>query len=322
MPEKLRIIFMGTPEFAVESLRALLKNDQQIVGVITTPDKPAGRGKQMTESPVKQFARKAGITPILQPENLKSPEFIENLKALRADLQLVVAFRMLPEIVWSMPPKGTVNLHASLLPDYRGAAPINWCIVNGEKESGATTFFIEKDIDTGKIIFQDKVEIGPRMNAGQLHDILMIKGSQLLVKTVNAIAENQYPSVSQSELINSTIIKQAPKIYRDDCRINWNNNAEQIYNLIRGLCPYPAAWTEISDGNSTLMLKLYESSYEIKKHSYKPGTLFSNGTDFLKVASADGLISIDNLQAAGKKRMEITEFLRGFKNISQYTIHP
>ena len=321
MPEKLRIIFMGTPEFAVESLRALLEDDQQIVGVITAPDKPAGRGKQTTESPVKQFARQAGIKPVLQPENLKSPEFIEKLKALHADLQVVVAFRMLPEVVWLMPPKGTVNLHASLLPDYRGAAPINWCIINGEKESGVTTFFIEKDIDTGKIIFRDKVEIGPRMNAGQLHDILMEKGAQLLVKTINAISENQYPAISQSELTNSIIIRQAPKIYRDNCRINWNNNAEQIYNLIRGLSPYPTAWTEITDGSSVLMLKLYESTYEIKKHSYTPGTLFSDKINYLKVAASGGFISILSLQMAGKKRMDVSEFLRGFKNITNYILH-
>ncbi len=322
MPEQLRIIFMGTPEFAVESLKALLDNGQQIVAVITAPDKPAGRGKQLVSAPVKQFAQQAGITTILQPTNLKDPGFIIELKTLHADLQVVVAFRMLPEIVWSMPPKGTVNLHASLLPDYRGAAPINWTIMNGEKETGITTFFIEKDIDTGKIIHQAKVEITPEMNAGQLHDMLMIKGAQLLVKTVNAVSDNNFPSTSQSELLNGNTVHQAPKIYKEDCLINCNNTAEQIYNFIRGLSPYPAAWTEITDRSSILLLKLFESNYEIANHSYKPGTLFSDESSYLKIAAKDGFISILNLQMAGKKRMEVKEFLRGFKNISNYIVLP
>ncbi len=320
MPEQLRIIFMGTPEFAVESLRTLLDDGQQIVAVITAPDKPAGRGKQVVSPSVKQFAKKAGIKPILQPTNLKDPVFINELKSLDADLQVVVAFRMLPEIVWSMPPKGTLNLHASLLPDYRGAAPINWTIINGEKETGITTFFIEKDIDTGKIIHQAKVEITPEMNAGQLHDILMIKGAQLLVKTVNAVSDNNFPATSQLELLNENPVHQAPKIYKDDCRINWNNTSEQIYNFIRGLSPYPAAWTEITDGSSTLLLKLFESRYEVTNHSNKPGTLVSDKVNYLKVATEDGFISITSLQIAGRKRMEVKEFLRGFNQISDFVI--
>lgn len=320
MPEKLRIIFMGTPEFAVESLRVLLEDNQQIVGVVTAPDKPAGRGKQIMESPVKNFARHAGIKPVLQPENLKDPLFIEKLKALQADLQVVVAFRMLPELIWSMPHKGTINLHASLLPDYRGAAPINWVIINGEKETGISTFFIDKDIDTGKIIDREKVTITPDMNAGKLHDVLMQKGAQLLLKTVNTIASGTYSVIPQSELLQDNTIHQAPKIYKDDCRISWNNKARGIHNFIRGLSPYPAAWTEITDGKSRILFKIFECTSEMADHSYQLGTLLSDETTYLKAAVTDGFISIRNLQIAGKKRMEISEFLRGFKNITSYSI--
>ncbi len=315
MSEQLRIIFMGTPDFAVESLKALIGNGQQIAAVITAPDKPAGRGKQITSPSVKEYARQAGIDIVLQPPNLKDPVFIEELKSIQADLQVVVAFRMLPEAVWSIPPKGTVNLHASLLPDYRGAAPINWVLINGETETGVTTFFIEKDIDTGKIIYQDKVEITPEMNAGELHDILMTRGAQLLVKTVNAIAENDYPAVPQGAALHP-----APKISKEDCRINWNQEAEHIYNFIRGLSPYPAAWTEMTDRNTAVFLKIYESRQEKINHSHEAGTLLSDESDYLKIAVPGGFISILNLQMAGKKRMNIKEFLRGFKNITSYKL--
>lgn len=322
MAKRLRIVFMGTPEFAIESLRTLLDNGQNIVAVITSPDKPTGRGKQLMSSPVKEFARKSGVTHILQPANLKDPRFIDKLKALKADLQIVVAFRMLPEIVWSMPLKGTVNLHASLLPDYRGAAPINWAIINGEKKTGVTTFFIDKEIDTGKIIYQESVEITPEMNAGELHDILMIKGARLLSKTVNAISENDYPAIPQSEYIGNKEIQLAPKLFKDDCRLSWSDNPEKIYNTIRGLSPYPTAWTEISDGSTAFTLKIYESRYKISEHSYHPGTLLSDGINYLKVAVGNGFIELLSVQLSGKKRMAISDFLRGFKNIEKFNIVP
>ncbi len=320
MQEKLRIVFMGTPDFAVESLKALVDSGQHVVGVVTAPDKPAGRGKQMQSSPVKNFAEQAGIKTILQPTNLKSPGFIEQLNSLNADLQLVVAFRMLPEMVWSIPPKGTVNLHASLLPDYRGAAPINWAIINGEKETGVTTFFIEKDIDTGKIIFNEKVSIDPNTTAGELHDILMSKGAQLLVKTAKAIAADHYNSTSQKELIKDSDLHSAPKIYKEDCRINWRWKGSAIHNFIRGLSPYPAAWTEITDGKSSLSLKIFRSRFELNEHGLETGKVVSDKSNYLKIAVEDGFIDMQKLQLAGKKPLGIKEFLRGFKEIDKYSL--
>lgn len=318
MPEKLRIVFMGTPHFAVESLKSLIDSGQNIVGIITAPDKPAGRGKQIQSSAVKNFAEEAGISTILQPGNLKSSEFIEELKNLKADLQVVVAFRMLPEVVWSMPAHGTVNLHASLLPDYRGAAPINWAIINGESETGITTFFIQKEIDTGKIIFREKVSIEQNTTAGELHDILMSKGADLLVKTVETIASGNYTSRAQEELIRESNMNPAPKINKEICRINWNNNAKKIHDFIRGLSPYPAAWTEISNGNTLINLKIFRSDYEVYEHDQSNGTILTDNKTYLKIAVDDGLINIIRLQMAGKKPLDTTEFLRGFSDIANY----
>lgn len=316
----LRIVFMGTPDFAVESLKRLAESGMKIVGVITAPDKPSGRGKHIQSSPVKDFAREAGIKNILQPTNLKSPEFIEELKDLKADLQVVVAFRMLPEVVWSMPPLGTINLHASLLPDYRGAAPINWAIINGEKKTGVTTFFIEKEIDTGKIIFNEKVEIGPDTTAGELHDRLMIVGANLLIKTINAIARNEYPSIPQSEINNGHEPKTAPKIFKDDCKITWTQDATIIHNFIRGLSPYPAAWTEIANGKQTISLKIYRANYSIEIHNTPIGHIVTDGNTHLKVAVHDGYVNILELQQAGKRRLTIQEFLRGFQVSDDFRI--
>ena len=318
MPEKLKIVFMGTPDFAVESLKSLIDSGLNVVGVVTAPDKPAGRGKQIQSPPVKKYAQSVGISTILQPPNLKSPEFIEQLKSLDADIQLVVAFRMLPEVVWSMPPKGTVNLHASLLPDYRGAAPINWAIINGETETGVTTFFIKKEIDTGEIIFREKVPIGPNTTAGELHDVLMTRGAQLLVKTVHAIASENYTSQSQEELIQSFNLNTAPKIYKEDCRINWSEKAKKIHDFIRGLSPYPAAWTEITDGATSITLKIFNSDFEDGKHELNYGSIQTDNKTYLKIAVEKGFISILRLQMAGKKALDTNEFLRGFNGINNY----
>jgi methionyl-tRNA formyltransferase len=318
--ESLRIVFMGTPDFAVESLRKLTESGINVVGVITAPDKPSGRGKKIQPPPVKVFAREAGIQNILQPEKLKAPEFLEELKALGADLQVVVAFRMLPEEVWAMPPKGTINLHASLLPDYRGAAPINWAIINGEKKTGVTTFFIEKDIDTGNIIFDEKVEIGPDITAGELHDTLMLTGADLLLKTVRAIAGGQYPTIPQSEINHGHVPRTAPKIFKEDCKIRWNQDTRVLHNFIRGLSPYPAAWTEIIHEENTIPLKIFRADYTIEIHHMPIGHVLTDGNTYLKVAVHDGYINILELQQAGKKRMRIEEFLHGFQGNLDYRI--
>ncbi|MBN1597353.1 MAG: methionyl-tRNA formyltransferase [Bacteroidales bacterium] len=320
MPEKLRIVFMGTPEFAVASLDALLKSKHKIVGVITAADKPAGRGKKIMPSPVKEFALKNEISPILQPSNLKDQRFIEELKNLNADLQVVVAFRMLPEVVWSMPPKGTINLHASLLPNYRGAAPINRAIINGEKESGATTFFIEKEIDAGNIIDQIKVEITPDMLAGELHDILMESGAKLIVKTVNAIADGNHKSTPQSTVDLNKPVHSAPKIFKEDCKIDWTKNGEPIHNFIRGLSPFPAAWTDLIINDYPTTIKIFRSKFKSQNHTYPPGKLFSDGKTNLQIAVPDGFIKILILQQAGKKRMSTEEFLRGIQDVNKLSL--
>jgi methionyl-tRNA formyltransferase len=304
---------MGTPDFAVESLKALINAGQNIVSVVTAPDKPAGRGKKVLPSPVKVFASRFHDISILQPESLKDPLFIEDLRALHADLQVVVAFRMLPEIVWSMPPEGTINLHASLLPDYRGAAPINRVIMNGETKTGVTTFFIEKDIDTGKIIDNREVSISPEMNAGELHDQLMVAGAKLLLNTVLSIQEGTARSILQKELMTGKNLHDAPKIYKDDCRIKWENSAAKVYNFIRGLSPYPAAWTELGIDNHTVNLKIFKAAFKLTTHHLPHGKLESDGSTFLRVAVHDGYLYIMELQIAGKKRMGVGEFLRGFK---------
>jgi methionyl-tRNA formyltransferase len=308
----LRIIFMGTPDFAVETLRVLLENEYNIVGVITSPDRPAGRGRKLNESAVKKFATEKGLT-VLQPEKFKNQEFLEQLKSLNANLQIVVAFRMLPEIVWDMPEYGTFNLHGSLLPQYRGAAPINWAIINGEKESGVTTFFIEKEIDTGNILFQETVKINPTDNAGILHDNLMLEGGKLVLKTVQAIEENNFTKTSQNQLFdNENELNPPPKIFKDDCKIDWTKDAQDIYNFIRGLSPYPCAWTELKlkddKSDKFISFKIYEA--EILEGKGKLELKTDNKT-FLNIVTKTGTISIKEFQLAGKKRMKIADYFRG-----------
>lgn len=307
----LRIVFMGTPEFAVESLKALVENGYQVVGVITAPDKPAGRGQKLNESAVKQYAVSQGLN-VLQPEKLKNPEFLEELRALQADLQIVVAFRMLPEVVWSMPRLGTFNLHGSLLPQYRGAAPINWAIINGDKETGVTTFLLSHEIDTGRILFREKTPISDNDNVGIIYNRLMEMGAPLVLKTVEALASGDYTAVEQDELANPATLKHAPKIFKDDCRINWSNSGEQIRNLIRGLSPYPTAWTELQDeGGQVLSMKIFESSF-VSAEGVVPGEVATDGKKYFRIAAADGWLDITDLQLSGKKRMNVGDFLRGF----------
>ncbi|UOE48065.1 methionyl-tRNA formyltransferase [Mucilaginibacter sp. SMC90] len=304
----MRIIFMGTPQFAVASLDALLKAGSNIVAVVTAPDKPAGRGQKVSESTVKQYAVANGLK-VLQPEKLKNEDFIAELKALKADLQVVVAFRMLPEAVWNMPPKGTINLHASLLPQYRGAAPINWALINGEKESGVTTFFLKHDIDTGNILFTEKITLTGHEDAGELHDRLMNKGAGLLVKTVKAVESGRYNEHPQSQLTAGTELKHAPKIFKDDCQIDWTQPALSIYNKIRGLSPVPTAFTELNGKN----LKVYASEYQLSETDIQPGDFLTDNKTYLKFAAKDGFVLLKDIQLEGKKRMGIEDFLRGVK---------
>jgi len=308
----IRIIYMGTPEFAVASLDALVKAGCHIVSVITAPDKPAGRGMKMTESAVKKYAVEKGL-PILQPVKLKDPEFIEQLKALKADLQIVVAFRMLPEVVWNMPPMGTINLHGSLLPKYRGAAPINWAVINGEKETGVTTFKLQHEIDTGNILLQESFPIGDDDTAGEVHDTMKEIGAQLLVKTVRGLADGSLKEIPQSAVGNRqsaiTDAPHAPKIFTETCKIDWNKSAAEIYNLIRGLSPYPAAFTYLNDK----MLKIYKAKKEISSSPKEPGTIETDNKTYLKFACNDGYIHITELQVEGKKKMVVEDFLKGYR---------
>ncbi|MBN2349727.1 MAG: methionyl-tRNA formyltransferase [Bacteroidales bacterium] len=314
----LKIVFMGTPEFATASLQKLIEDKSiSVSAVITAPDKPAGRGKKLQESPVKLFVADKNI-PVFQPANLKDPSFIEELKSLDADLFVVVAFRMLPEIIWSMPPLGTINLHASLLPDYRGAAPINWVIINGEKKTGVTTFFIEKEIDTGNILFSDEVNITPDDTAGDLHDKLKITGADLLVKTVKAIQHGNFSITRQQEIAAGVSLKSAPKIFKEDCRINWNDTPENIHNFIRGLSPYPTAWTEISKSDTHLSLKIFKAEPVFKEHNFTPASIHTDNKIFLKVAVNNGFINILELQLEGKKKLHVSEFLRGFPQLHEW----
>ncbi|MFD1167308.1 methionyl-tRNA formyltransferase [Sphingobacterium daejeonense] len=303
----MRIIFMGTPDFAVASLKALIDAGEEVVAVVTGPDKPAGRGQKLHESAVKKFAVSQNI-PVLQPVKLRDPEFLAELKSFNADLQVVVAFRMLPELVWNMPEKGTINVHASLLPNYRGAAPINHAIINGEKKSGVTTFLLQHEIDTGNILFSTEVEILDNDNAGDLHDKLMLAGAELLIRTVNAINKNDIHPIPQDS-IDTENLKHAPKIFKEDCLINWENDSVKIYNLIRGLSPYPTAFTHI-DGK---VLKIYESEIIIEKHDLKPGSYISDGKNELKFATKDGFLKLLEIQIEGKKRMSVSDFLRGYR---------
>jgi methionyl-tRNA formyltransferase len=295
---------MGTPEFAVPSLDVLVEHEYEIVGVVTAPDRPSGRGLQTTPSDVKVAAFKHNLK-ILQPTNLKAPEFVEELRELKANLQVVVAFRMLPEVVWSMPALGTFNLHASLLPQYRGAAPINWAVINGEKETGVTTFFLKHEIDTGSILFQEKEAITPEDDAGALYERLMRKGAQLVLKTVRAIESGDYRPVPQTE---AGELKHAPKLFRETCEIDWNKRSTDIVNLVRGLSPYPAAWSTLAGKN----YKVYRASIVNKKPA-NPGTIDTDNKTYLHVRVSDGWVSLDEVQPEGKKRMKTVDFLRGFK---------
>ncbi len=313
-----RIVYMGTPDFAVAPLEALLNAGCNVVGVITNPDKPAGRGQKIQESAVKKFALEKDLT-ILQPQKFRNEVFLEELRALKADLQIVVAFKMLPELVWNMPKYGTLNLHASLLPQYRGAAPINWAIINGDKETGVSTFLLQHAIDTGNILFQEKVSIGDDDNVEVIHDELMNVGSQLVVKTVQAIEAGDYPQTPQESLPGQDL-KSAPKIFKEDCKIDWTKDINSIHNLIRGLSPYPASWTELlpREEGKAIGLKVFGTEKEVVQHSESVGNIITDGKQYLKVAVDGGYISIKILQQAGKKRMKVEDFLRGFQQINNY----
>jgi methionyl-tRNA formyltransferase len=307
MNTPLRIIFMGTPDFSVPSLRILVEARYDVVAVVTAPDRPAGRGLQVHMSPVKEYALSQNI-PVLQPEKLKEPEFLGQLRSCNADLQVVVAFRMLPEVIWQMPRLGTFNLHTSLLPDYRGAAPINWAVINGEKETGVTTFFLKHEIDTGDIIFQEKIGIGPDENAGSVHDRLMVTGANLVLKTVNTIASGTIITIPQ---VIAGKPKAAPKIFKDDCRIKWKEmNLDHLHNIIRGLSPYPGAWTTLDHK----ILKIYASKKEpadILTDDY--GKIDTDHKTFIKVSCNGGYLHMIEVQIEGKKKMSIEDFLRGYR---------
>ncbi len=308
MKHDLRIVFMGTPDFAVATLKTLVDNGYNIVGVITAPDKPAGRGRKINESAVKVYAKANGLN-ILQPTNLKREEFIEDLAALKANLQIVVAFRMLPKVVWQMPELGTFNLHASLLPDYRGAAPINWAIINGERLSGVSTFFIDEKIDTGDMIMQEDVPVEQTDNAGDLHDKLMAIGSELVLKTVKQIEKGDVKTTPQK---HSDTIKEAPKLNRDNCKIQWSDSATAIYNKIRGLNPYPAAWSLLQNGDEELEVKIYGASIQIEDHDLEVGRIVSTKKT-LQVAVKNGYILISEIKLPGKRKMDSQSLLNGYQ---------
>ena len=311
----LRIVYMGTPEFAVESLKRLVEGGYNIVGVITMPDKPMGRhGSVLQPSPVKQYAVSQGLK-VLQPEKLKNEEFVAELRDLNADLQIVVAFRMLPEVVWSMPRLGTFNLHASLLPQYRGAAPINWAVINGDTETGITTFFLKHEIDTGEIIDQVRVPIADTDNVEVVYERLMRLGGDLVLNTVDAILEGSVKTIPQEELAQVGELRPAPKIFKETCRIDWIIGVKRIYDFVRGLSPYPAAWTELyQEGTDPVMLKIFETEKLFCEHSLAPGTIVTDCKTYFKIASSDGYVNVLSLQLAGKKRMEINDFLRGYRH--------
>ena len=317
--QNLRIVYLGTPDFAVEPLRRLLEKQRacdscgyEIVGVVTMPDKMINkRGNQLLMSPVKQYAVEQGL-PVLQPESLKDETFQGALRAWGADLQIVVAFRMLPESVWNMPRLGTFNLHASLLPQYRGAAPINWAIINGDKETGVTTFFLKHEIDTGDVIFRDVVTIDENDNAGTLHDKLMLQGGDTVLRTVEAIVNGNVVAIAQDEMYTGEL-RPAPKIFRDTCHINWSGSVDGIYNFVRGMSPYPAAWCELVNANGdAVALKVYAVSKEYVQHGKAAGTIVTDNKNYIKIAVEGGYISLDEVQLAGKKRMPVADLLRGF----------
>ena len=310
--EELRIVFMGTPDFAVESLRCLVEGGYNVVGVVTMPDKAVGRHQsERTASPVKQYAAAQGL-PVLQPEKLKDPAFLDELRALRADLQIVVAFRMLPEAVWAMPRLGTFNLHASLLPQYRGAAPINWAVINGETETGVTTFFLRHAIDTGDIIRQVRTPIADTDTAGDVHDRLMHIGGRLVVETVDSILDGTATAVPQSSVDAPAELQPAPKIFKDTCRIDWSRGVKAVYDFVRGLSPYPAAWTELHNGKKTLTLKIFATEKHFCTPSSAVGEVECDGQELFKIATTDGYLTVTELQLAGKRHMNVKDFLRGF----------
>ena len=314
--EDLRIVYMGTPEFAVESLRALVENGYNVVGVVTMPDKPVGRHmSELQASPVKEYAVSQSI-PVLQPEKLKDEDFLNELRALKADL------RMLPEVVWDMPRLGTFNLHGSLLPQYRGAAPINWAVINGETETGVTTFFLTHEIDTGKIILQKRTPIAETDNVGDIHDRLMAIGAELVVETVNLILEGKADAQPQENFYQSVSeLRAAPKIFKDTCRIDWNQPARKVHNFIRGLSPYPASWTNlVPQEGKEQVLKIYKTEYIDETHSLPVGTLRLTGKKTLDVAVVDGFIRLLMVQLAGKKQMSVADFLNGIKDIETYRL--
>ncbi|MEM6697158.1 MAG: methionyl-tRNA formyltransferase [Bacteroidota bacterium] len=305
MKKDLRIVFMGTPDFAVPSLQFLVENDYQVVGVITATDKYGGRGgKHLIESAVKRYAVAQNI-PVLQPKNLKAADFQAELKALNANLQVVVAFRMLPESVWAMPAYGTFNLHGSLLPKYRGAAPINWAVINGEKETGVTSFFLKQQIDTGDMLFQESLPIGEDETAGEVHDRMMQLGAAVVLRSVQAVEKGDYELQAQ----NNELATKAPKIYHDTCEINFNQSTQKVHNFIRGLSPYPAAWTTL-DG---LKLKVLRTTKLLEDHDLKAGNFSTDNKHFLRIATADGFVEVHELQLAGRKRMKTKDFLNGYK---------
>lgn len=308
--EDLKIVFLGTPDFAVESLRRIVEGGYNVVGVITMPDKPAGRGHKLLQSPVKQYAVEKGLH-LMQPVKLKDPEFVEELRSLDADLFIVIAFRMLPEVVWSMPRLGTFNLHASLLPRYRGAAPINWAVINGDTETGVTTFFLKHEIDTGDIIAQERVDILPTDNVGDVHDRLMMLGADLTIDTIESILNGTLKTIPQEQLIGETEPTPAPKIFKETCRIDWNRPSREIHNLVRGLSPYPAAWSVLTDdGKEVGSVKIFETAVLYGDIDLRPGQIVIDGSR-LMVGCGDGPIEILSLQTQGKRRMPTADFLRG-----------
>jgi len=311
----IRIVYMGSPGFAVRPLQQLLESGYRVVGVITAPDRPAGRGKRIRQSAVKEFLiEHAYDIPVLQPENLKDPGFVKDLERLKPDLQVVVAFRMLPKAVWSIPSLGTMNLHASLLPQYRGAAPINHVIINGERETGVTTFLIDDQIDTGNILLQRKTHIGEQETAGELHDRLMETGASLVLETVDQLATDKLKAKSQDAFTDPEIpLKKAPKIFKEDCRISWDRPGQEVHNLIRGLSPHPGAFTYLSrEGEDDLLCKIFSATFEALPHTDVPGTIYTDGKRRLEVAVRDGVIDIQNLQQEGKRKMDARDFLAGF----------
>ena len=301
----LKIVFMGTPQFAVASLQILVENGYDIVGVITATDKLGGRGKkQLIQSAVKKYALSKGLH-ILQPPNLKNPALVEELRSLQADLQVVVAFRMLPEVVWNMPPIGTINLHGSLLPKYRGAAPIHWAVINGEKETGVTTFFLKHEIDTGDVLMMERMQIGPDETTGEVHDRMMALGANVVLESVRKIESGQYELRPQDDVAAT----KAPKLKLETCQINFNQPLDVVYNFIRGLSPYPAAWTTLDDHQ----LKIYQAQKEYENHQLPPGSIISDDKSILKIAAPDGFIHVLNLKFEGRRRMDVRDFLNGYK---------